>query len=78
MLSGCDVVACLFLVFLAVCKLNCNSLLLIKYFLNLETDILAEDIELIASQANVSLEEAENALKETNGDLAEAILKLSG
>jgi hypothetical protein len=40
MLSGCDVVACLFLVFLAVCKLNCNSLLLIKYFLNLETDIL--------------------------------------
>ncbi|KZX16477.1 nascent polypeptide-associated complex protein [Methanobrevibacter curvatus] len=45
--------------------------------INVEIDILAEDIELIASQANVSLEEAENVLKETNGDLAEAILKLS-
>jgi nascent polypeptide-associated complex subunit alpha len=46
--------------------------------INVEIDIPAEDIELIASQANVSLEKAENALKETNGDLAEAILKLSG
>ena len=36
-----------------------------------------EDIEMVANQANVSKEEAEEALIESKGDLAEAILKLS-
>ena len=37
-----------------------------------------EDIELIMSQTNCSKEEAEKALKESNGDIAEAILKIKG
>lgn len=36
-----------------------------------------EDIKLIAEQTGKSEEEARKALKETNGDIAEAILKLS-
>jgi nascent polypeptide-associated complex subunit alpha len=36
-----------------------------------------EDIQLVAQQANVSLEEARVALEQTNGDLAQAILLLS-
>ncbi len=36
-----------------------------------------EDVQLVAQQANVSLEEARAALEETNGDLAQAILLLS-
>ncbi len=36
-----------------------------------------DDVELVATQANVSIEEARKTLKETNGDLAEAILRLS-
>ncbi|HDM22309.1 MAG: nascent polypeptide-associated complex protein [Methanomicrobia archaeon] len=36
-----------------------------------------EDIKLVAEKANVSEEEAEKALKETGGDIAEAILNLS-
>ena len=36
-----------------------------------------EDIEMVANQARVSAEEAEKALIESEGDLAEAILKLS-
>lgn len=36
-----------------------------------------EDIEMVANQANVSEDEARQALEETNGDLAEAILKLT-
>ena len=36
-----------------------------------------DDIEMVANQANVSKEEAEDALIECGGDLAEAILKLS-
>ncbi len=36
-----------------------------------------DDIKTVAEQANVSEEEAETALEETNGDLAEAILKLT-
>ena len=36
-----------------------------------------EDIEMVSNQANVTRKEAENALIESNGDLAEAILKLS-
>ncbi len=36
-----------------------------------------EDVQLVAQQANVSLEEARTALEQTNGDLAQAILLLS-
>ena len=36
-----------------------------------------EDIEMVANQAGVSKDEAEQALIDTNGDLAEAILKLN-
>lgn len=36
-----------------------------------------EDAQLVAQQANVSLEEARAALEETKGDLAQAILLLS-
>ena len=36
-----------------------------------------EDVQLVAQQANVSLEEARAALEETKGDLAQAILLLS-
>ena len=36
-----------------------------------------EDVQLVAQQANVSLEEARSALEETKGDLAQAILLLS-
>ena len=45
----------------------------------IETELLIpdEDIELVSSQTGVSKEEALNALKETNGDLAEAIMRLS-
>ena len=35
-----------------------------------------EDIELVATQANVSYEEAKQALQECDGELAEAIIKL--
>ena len=35
-----------------------------------------EDILLVSQQANASQEEAQKALEETNGDLAQAILKL--
>ena len=40
-------------------------------------DITEEDIQLVMSQCNVSKEEALKALEECNGDIAEAILKLS-
>lgn len=44
----------------------------------LETPIFSEeDILLVSQQANVSAEAAANALKETGGDLARAILLLS-
>lgn len=44
----------------------------------LETPVFSEeDIMLVSQQANVSAEVATNALKETNGDLARAILLLS-
>ena len=36
-----------------------------------------EDVELVSAQTGVSKEKALNALKETNGDLAEAIMRLS-
>lgn len=35
-----------------------------------------EDIEMVATSANVSKEKAKQALQETNGDLAEAISRL--
>ena len=38
----------------------------------------AEDVELVAEQAGVEREAAERALKETKGDIAEAIVKLRG
>ena len=40
-----------------------------------ELEISKEDIKMVAEQAKVSEEEAEKALKETKGDIAEAILK---
>lgn len=43
----------------------------------LEIEIPEEDIKTVMQQANVSREEAEKALKNANGDLAEAILSLS-
>ena len=42
-----------------------------------EIAIPEEDIEMVANTAGVSAEDAEAALKETGGDLAEAILKLN-
>jgi len=41
-------------------------------------EIPEEDIELVMEQAGVDRETALKALKETKGDIAEAILKLSG
>ena len=45
----------------------------------IETEIVVpdEDVELVSAQTGVSKEKALNALKETNGDLAEAIMRLS-
>ncbi|AXI24736.1 nascent polypeptide-associated complex protein [Methanofervidicoccus sp. A16] len=40
-------------------------------------EITEEDIQLVMSQCNVSRDEALRALKECNGDIAEAILKLN-
>jgi len=45
--------------------------------LNAEIEIPDEDIEMVANQAGVTKSEAEKALIATNGDLAEAILKLN-
>ena len=41
-----------------------------------EFPINEEDIETVAEKANVSLEKAKEALENSNGDLAEAILSL--
>jgi len=41
-----------------------------------EVEIPEEDVQLVAAQAGVSLEEARRALKEVEGDLARAILLL--
>lgn len=41
-------------------------------------DTLNDDIKLVMEQTGKSADEARKALKETNGDIAEAILKLSG
>lgn len=42
-----------------------------------EVEIPEDDVKMVAEQASVSEDEALLALKETNGDIAEAILKLS-
>jgi len=42
-----------------------------------EVEIPEADVKMVAEQAGVSEDEAMKALKETNGDIAEAILKLS-
>ena len=41
-------------------------------------EIPEEDVQLVAQQAGVSLEEARAALEQTEGDLAKAILLLKG
>jgi len=41
-----------------------------------DSKISEEDVLLVSQQANVNLEIAKNALEESNGDLAQAILKL--
>ena len=43
----------------------------------LEEQIPQQDIDLVAEQTGKSKEEAKNALKETKGDIAEAIMKLT-
>jgi nascent polypeptide-associated complex subunit alpha len=43
-----------------------------------DSGIPKEDIELVASQAGVSEEDAKKALEECNGEPAEAIIKLMG
>jgi nascent polypeptide-associated complex subunit alpha len=45
--------------------------------LEVELVIPDEDVELVSAQTGVNKEEALKALKETNGDLAEAIMRLS-
>ena len=42
----------------------------------LTTQPAADDVKLVASQAGVSTEEASNALRESGGDLAQAIIQL--
>jgi len=41
-----------------------------------ELEVSAEDVEMVAEQTGASKKEAEKALRETKGDIAEAILKL--
>lgn len=43
-----------------------------------EVEISDDDIKTVMGQAKVSKEKAKAALEETNGDIAEAILKLQG
>lgn len=42
-----------------------------------EIEISEDDIDLVSSQTGVSKEDAKKALEEANGDLAEAIMRLS-
>ncbi|AFH43072.1 nascent polypeptide-associated complex protein [Fervidicoccus fontis] len=42
-----------------------------------ELEILEDDVQLVAAEAGVSLEEARKALEITNGDIAQAIMLLS-
>lgn len=43
----------------------------------IEDKIKKEDIDLIVEQTGKTIEEAKKALEETNGDIAEAIIKLT-
>jgi len=43
-----------------------------------EPQFTEDDVQLVASQANVSEEEARNALREAGGNLAKAIISLTG
>ncbi len=43
-----------------------------------EQDAGEEDIKMVMEAAGVSREEAQNALRETGGDIAEAIIRLKG
>jgi len=43
-----------------------------------EESISDDDVKMVAEQAGVSEEKAKEALKESSGDIAEAILKLKG
>jgi len=43
-----------------------------------KVEITDEDIEMVAEQAGVSKKQAKEALVETEGDIAEAIMKLKG
>ena len=45
--------------------------------LDLKDDINKDDIDLIIEQTGKTIEEAKKALEETNGDIAEAIIKLT-
>lgn len=45
--------------------------------IEVELKIPDEDVELVSAQTGASKEDALNALKETDGDLAEAIMRLS-
>jgi len=45
--------------------------------LEYEIEIPDDDIEMVANQANVSKDEAKQALEDCKGDLAEAIMKLT-
>jgi len=46
-------------------------------FIDTAPEISEEDVQTVMEQANCTKEEATKAIEETNGDLAEAILKLS-
>jgi nascent polypeptide-associated complex subunit alpha len=48
-----------------------------EQLLEKELVIPDDDVDMVASQTGVSKEEARQALEETSGDLAEAIMKLS-
>ena len=50
---------------------------IVEKALEKEVTIPEEDVQLVATQAKVSLEEARTALVQTKGDLAQAILLLS-
>lgn len=43
-----------------------------------EQDAGEDDIKMVMEAAGCSREEAQNALRETNGDIAEAIIRLKG
>ena len=45
--------------------------------LDVELEIPEDDVELVSTQTGVSKEKARETLKETQGDLAEAIMRLS-